>query len=95
MKSLKGIKAAFIVACVALLVLFGTLASAQENKPQVLFTNVNIFDGKADALAEGMSVLVEGNLIKQIAKGDIEADGATVIDGGAGSDLWVTGSCNT
>ena len=52
-------------------------------KPQVLITNVNIFDGKSDTLAEGMSVLVEGNLIKKIAKGDINAgDGATVIDGG-------------
>ncbi len=59
-------------------------AIAQEKpKPQVLFTNVNIFDGKSDTLAQGMSVLVEGNLIKKIAKGDIEADAnATVIDGG-------------
>jgi imidazolonepropionase-like amidohydrolase len=60
-------------------------ASAQEEKPkpQTLFNNVNIFDGKNDRLAEGMSVLVEGNLIKKIAKGNIEADtDATVIDGG-------------
>lgn len=54
-----------------------------EHKPQTLFTNVNIFDGTSDTLAEGMSVLVEGNLIKTIAKGHIEArDDATVIDGG-------------
>jgi len=59
-------------------------ALAQEVKPkaQTLFTNVNIFDGKSDKLAEGMSVLVEGNLIKKVAKGDIKADGAKVIDGG-------------
>ncbi len=76
-------KAAYIIACVALVVLFGTPASTQEKKPQVLFTNVNIFDGKADKLAEGMSVLVEGNLIKKIAKGQIAADAdAKVIDGG-------------
>lgn len=63
---------------------FAASAAAQEEKPkpQVLFTNVNIFDGKSDTLTEGMSVLVEGNLIKKIAKGNIEADGATVIDGG-------------
>ena len=58
------------------------IAQDEKPKPQVLFTNVNIFDGTSDALAEGMSVLVEGNLIKKVAKGAIEADGATVIDGG-------------
>jgi len=59
------------------------LSAAEEApKPQVLFTNVNVFDGKSDKLAEGMSVLVEGNLIKKIAKGKIKADGAKVIDGG-------------
>ena len=62
---------------------FSASASAQEEKPkpQVLFTNVNVFDGKSDKLAEGMSVLVEGNLIKKIGKG-LKADAnATVIDG--------------
>jgi len=65
-------------------VVFAVSAAAQEEKPkpQVLFTNVNIFDGKSDKLAEGMSVLVEGNLIKKVAKGKINADGAKVIDGG-------------
>jgi imidazolonepropionase-like amidohydrolase len=63
---------------------FAPSAVAQEEKPkpQVLFTNVNVFDGKSDKLAEGMSVLVEGNLIKKVAKGKINADGAKVIDGG-------------
>jgi imidazolonepropionase-like amidohydrolase len=64
---------------------FAASAVAQEekSKPQVLFTNVNVFDGKSDRLEEGMSVLVEGNLIKKVAKGDIEAGAdATVIDGG-------------
>jgi imidazolonepropionase-like amidohydrolase len=59
------------------------LGAQDESKPQTLFTNVNIFDGTSDTLAEGMSVLVEGNLIRKIAKADIEArDDATVIDGG-------------
>ncbi len=60
------------------------LALAEDDaKPQTLFTNVNIFDGMSDTLTEGMSVLVEGNLIKKIAKGNIEArDAAMVIDGG-------------
>ena len=57
--------------------------SAEEKPPvQVLFTNVNVFDGKSDKLALGMSVLIEGNLIKQIGKGLKPGEGATVIDGG-------------
>ncbi len=57
--------------------------SAEQNSPaQVLFTNVNIFDGVNDGLAEGMNVLIEGNLIKAVSADTIAADGATVIDGG-------------
>ena len=57
--------------------------SAEQNPPaQVLFTNVNIFDGVNDGLAEGMNVLIEGNLIKAVSADTIAADGATVIDGG-------------
>jgi len=69
---------------VALTAALAFVASAQEDKPkpQVLFTNVNVFDGKSDELAVGQDVLVEGNLIKQIGKG-LKADAnATVIDGG-------------
>jgi len=55
---------------------------AQEEKPKLtLITNVNIFDGFSDKLAEGMSVLIEDNHIKEVGK-SIKADGATVIDGG-------------
>ena len=84
MSSLKGMKAAYIVACVALVVLFGTLASAaEEKKQQILAINVNIFDGKTDKLAEGMSLLVEGNLIKTVGDETIKANkGDTAICGG-------------
>ena len=58
------------------------IAQEKKPKPQILFTNVNVFDGTSDTLAKGMSVLVEGNLIKKIGKGKIKADGAKVIDGG-------------
>ena len=64
---------------------FAASAAAQDEKPkpQILFTNVNIFDGKSDKLATGMSVLVEGNLIKEIGDKDLKAaKHATVIDGG-------------
>ena len=49
---------------------------------QILFTNVNIFDGKKNTLAMGQDVLVEGKLIKQIGQGLKAEEKATVIDGG-------------
>ena len=56
-------------------------AFAEDEKPhQVIFTNVNIFDGFADSLQNGMSVLVEGNFIKEVAK-SITAPDAIVVDG--------------
>jgi imidazolonepropionase-like amidohydrolase len=65
--------------------LAGIVAPAQaadkETPPLVLITNVNVFDGTSVELAMEMDVLVEGNLIKTVAKG-IEAPGAEVIDGG-------------
>lgn len=73
--------AALVVISLALL---PPLSDAQEEaEPQTLFTNVNVFDGTSDTLAEGMSVLIEGNLIKNVGKNDIQArDDATIIDGG-------------
>jgi imidazolonepropionase-like amidohydrolase len=58
------------------------ISAEQKPLPQVLFTNVNIFDGKADKLAMGMNVLVEGNLIKQVGKNVKGRDDAKTIDGG-------------
>ncbi len=68
---------------VALLVLIAPLAAyAQEEAPsQTLITNVNIFDGFSEKLANGMSVLIEDNRIVEVGK-SISAPGATVIDGG-------------
>ena len=66
------------------LVTLWAAASAAEDEappPQTLFTNVMIFDGIDETRMAG-NVLVEGNLIKQIAVGTINAPGATVIDGG-------------
>lgn len=61
---------------------FTELAFAAEakTKTSVLFTNANIFDGKNEKIAKGMSVLVEGNKIAKIAKSITAPDGATVID---------------
>jgi len=57
-----------------------TVAQAADPKPSVLITNANIFNGKSDKLATGMSVLVEGNKIAKIGKSIAAPAGATVID---------------
>jgi len=49
----------------------------------MVFGNVLVFDGKSTALRGGLSLLVEGNRIKQIATGDpAPPDGARLIDCG-------------
>ncbi len=69
---------------------FGMLTGAsvihaeEEALPQVLITNVDVWDGTSDYLAKGIDVLVEGNLIKQVAA-NIEAPDAHVIDGKGGT----------
>jgi len=50
--------------------------------PQVLFTNVNVFDGVHDGRKKNANVLVEGNLIKQVSTSAIAAPAAQIIDGG-------------
>ena len=59
---------------------FPISAAAQDAPKQVLFINVQIFDGESDKLTAG-SVLVEGNMIKQVSTGSIDAPDATVING--------------
>jgi imidazolonepropionase-like amidohydrolase len=55
----------------------------EEAPPQILFTNVHIFDGSSEVLSESANVLIEGNLIKTISAEPIETNAnAEVIDGG-------------
>ena len=63
---------------------FAPIALADKDKAarQVLFKNVNIFNGHDAKLAMGQDVLAEGNLIKKIGKGLKASAGATVIKGG-------------
>jgi len=64
------------------LLLFSFSTFAEDKPPgQVLFTNVNMFDGFADELKTGMNVLVENNLIKTISSESISAPNAVVING--------------
>ncbi len=71
------------IATLALGLVLPAAAVAQDEAPtQILITNVNVWDGTSDELAIGQSVLVEGNLIKQVGSNISAPDGATVIDGG-------------
>jgi len=56
-------------------------ATAQDAPTQVLFTNVNVFDGFGPELQMGMNVLVEGNYIKEVSAEPIVAPDAIVVDG--------------
>ncbi|WP_270730690.1 amidohydrolase family protein [Shimia sp. Alg240-R146] len=67
---------------VAIAGMISTTAQAQEAMPQVLFTNVHVFDGVNEARIENASVLIEGNLIKTVSTDAIDAPDAQVIDGG-------------
>ena len=73
----------FIVSIIFVALSFGSVgvAGADDAPAQILFTNVNIFDGKSEALSATSNVLVEGNMIKQISAESISAPGATVIEG--------------
>jgi imidazolonepropionase-like amidohydrolase len=79
----KEFVSACLVACLSMTaVLTAPATAAEKKKPKLtLITNVNIFDGFSDKLANGMSVLVEDNYIKEVGK-SIKASGATVINGG-------------
>jgi len=53
---------------------------ASKKPIQVLFTNVNIFNGFDNTIEKGMSVLVEANFIKEVGK-NIVAPDAHIVDG--------------
>ena len=67
----------------AALVLGAVAATAQPAAapPEILFTNVRVFDGKGSALTAPTSVLVRGNRIAAIGAA-AASPAATVIDGG-------------
>lgn len=53
---------------------------AQEIVESILITNANIFDGKKESLIENQSVLIEGNIIKQVGANIIAPAGAQIIN---------------
>ena len=73
-----------LLGCMVLSLGLSVSAMAEDAEPvsNVLITNANILDSNKGTLAEGMSLLVEGNKIARIAKSIPAPDGATVINGG-------------
>ena len=59
----------------ATVVILGLSSLQAEEKlpPQTLFKNVNVFNGTEDKLYENHQLLIEGNTIKAISAGEIEA----------------------
>ncbi len=75
----------FLVLLIA--VLMSPWASAADGDRQILITNVNVFDGRTDALVMGQNVLVEGNLIKTISDDSIDTSPSAIVIDGAGRTL--------
>ena len=75
---------ALTLALVALLAapLAATAADEEKPLPQILITNVDVWDGTSSGLTKGTSVLIEGNLIKEVSSDASARSDATVIDGG-------------
>jgi len=76
------VKTALYVIAWVFMIAANTALAADAAKPvaKTLITNTNIFDGKSEKLANGMSVLIEGNKITKIAKSITAPEGSTVID---------------
>jgi imidazolonepropionase-like amidohydrolase len=71
-----------LVACAISVTMMTATVFAEETEPrQVLFTNVNIFNGVDAEIIKGGSVLVEGNLVKKVSAKPISAKGAYTVDG--------------
>jgi len=72
-----------LVACVVVMTGFNATAAEEEPVPQVLITNVSVWDGINDSAKSGLDVLIEGNRIKKIGA-NIQAPEAAKIDGQGG-----------
>jgi imidazolonepropionase-like amidohydrolase len=66
------------------ILLWGLTLWAQDKpiRNQILFTNVNVWDGTSDNLKNNMNVLVEGNLIKKISPNISASIDVMIVDGG-------------
>lgn len=79
-----SMKKTIILAAVMTMILMAftqQVLAAEEAPQQVLFKNVNVFNGTENKLYEGLNVLITGNKIDKIGKGVAGRPDATVIDG--------------
>jgi imidazolonepropionase-like amidohydrolase len=65
----------------------GAIVQAADPPSQVLFTDVNVWDGKSEKLVTGMNVLVEDNLIKTMSPRNVAASRDTRVIEGNGRTL--------
>lgn len=78
---------AILLALPLSLAAFETTAPKPQSPPAVLIRNARVFDGKGDALVDGLSVLVVGNKIAKVAPGPVEAPAGTLVIDAAGRTL--------
>jgi imidazolonepropionase-like amidohydrolase len=64
-----------------------TISHDPIKEGKILFTNVNIFDGKSDSLQPNMNVLVVGNKIQTISQNKIEPQSDTMTIDGKGRTM--------
>jgi imidazolonepropionase-like amidohydrolase len=77
---MKRVLSAIVASAVLVIGGLGTTCAEESKANTTLIQGVRIFDGQNEKLAEGMSVLVEGNKIAKIAKSIPAPAGTTVID---------------
>ena len=78
------VKSKLLLFSLMLLAMAFNTGKAQEGQAtkQILFKNINVFDGKSEKLINNINVLVAGNLIKGFGKELDVNKGIKVIDGG-------------
>jgi len=73
----------FVAVALGLIAMATTTIAAQDDATSpILFTNVNVFDGKNEALIKDANVVVTGKLITAISTEPLAVAGGRVIDGG-------------
>ncbi len=70
-----------ICAAATCFALAGTTMAQEEPMP-ILFTNVNVWDGRSENLLENANVVVTGNLITTVSAEPLSVANARIMDGG-------------
>lgn len=71
-----------LILLICFLVVTMSFGQTKSQSNQIIFKNVNIFDGTKNELIQNQDVLIENNLIKQIGQNIKATKGTEVIDGG-------------